>query len=73
MLDTNDAATFLNISRSEVYALIRAGKLAHYRLGSNGGAIRFTEKDLQAYVKSCRVKATHSLDVELRNFEPQDE
>jgi hypothetical protein len=37
-----------------LYSLVQAGKLAVHYLGPSRGLVRFTEEDLDRYVRSCR-------------------
>ncbi len=50
-----EAAKLLGISRQSVDILVKTGKLAVYRIGPDGGTIRFTEADLEQYLESCRM------------------
>jgi excisionase family DNA binding protein len=54
-LDVKQAAERLGLSRSIVYQLAASGKLAHYKIGPNGGRIRFRPEDIAAYLEGCRV------------------
>jgi excisionase family DNA binding protein len=56
VLRVKDVAQRLDCSISTVYGLVSDGLLACIRVGIRGGAIRFTEEDLQAYVQSRRVE-----------------
>ncbi len=60
-LTATEAAKLLGISRQSVDILVKTGKLAVYRIGPVGGAIRFTESDLEAYMESCRQFGARSL------------
>ena len=51
ILDVNEAAAYLCVSRPAVYALIRVGKLAHVRVGE---AIRLPREGLDAYLEANR-------------------
>jgi excisionase family DNA binding protein len=54
-LSVNDVAKELDLGRSSIYALVASGKLACYRMGPNGGRLRFKPCDLEAYVEGVRV------------------
>lgn len=56
MLTAADVAKHLNLSARKVYELAASQRLASHRFG---GAIRFTQEDVAAYVESCRVAARH--------------
>lgn len=56
-MTVREAAERLTPSRSEMYALIRAGRVAHYRVGLGRGRVTLDEADLEAYRQSCRVEA----------------
>lgn len=45
----------LQLSRSAIYGMVAKGELPHFKLG---GAIRFSEADLVAYLESRRVERT---------------
>jgi excisionase family DNA binding protein len=53
LLKTKQVSEKLQISERKVRQLVAAGELAVYRIG---GALRFAEEDLLAYVQSCRVQ-----------------
>ena len=57
-MDVRAAAAELGVSPSAVYQLVRAGRLAHARIGAGRGVIRIAAADLAAYLDSCRVEAT---------------
>ena len=54
-LGVKEAAEALGLSRSVIYTLVAQGKLACYRLGPNGGRLKFKASDLEAYVEGARV------------------
>ena len=54
LLSTHDVAKLLKVSRSLVYELVETGKLPSYRIGSGRGAIRISEKDVAAFLRSSR-------------------
>ena len=47
VLDVNEAAAYLALSREGLYRLVRAGEIPHTRVGE---AIRFRRLDLDAYL-----------------------
>ncbi|MEZ6063932.1 MAG: helix-turn-helix domain-containing protein [Planctomycetaceae bacterium] len=53
-LTVEGAANYLQVSRSIIYALIEAGKLACHRIGLGRGTIRISQHDIEAYLESCR-------------------
>lgn len=55
MLTVPDIAKRLNCSPSLIYLLVSEGRLCCYRIGSRRGTIRFSEEQLQAFLKSCEV------------------
>jgi excisionase family DNA binding protein len=52
-----EAAKYLEVAPSTVYALCKARKLAHHRVGRGRGAIRLEAADLDAYRAAGRVEA----------------
>lgn len=52
LLDLKSAAAVLGISPCTLGRAVRAGRIAHRRIG---GAIRFTEDDIAEYVERCAV------------------
>lgn len=55
-LTVKQAAAFLNISASIIYRLCITKKLAHYRFGQGGGAIRINRAELMDFLKRCHVE-----------------
>lgn len=53
-LSVKEAAESLGLNRSAVYSLVASKQLVCYRIGPNGGRIRFKASDLDAYVDGCR-------------------
>ncbi|HTP03434.1 MAG TPA: helix-turn-helix domain-containing protein [Anaerolineales bacterium] len=53
LLDAGDVADILHVSRSMVYRLIEEGNLSPIRIGH---ALRFRQKDVQAYIETRRRK-----------------
>ena len=58
MLTAAAVAAQLGISTRAVYELARYGRLACYRLGAGGGAVRFDPADVEAYRTACRFAGT---------------
>jgi excisionase family DNA binding protein len=54
LLTTAEAARRIGLSPRSIRSLVVSGKLAAYFLGPNGGVIRFSPDDLEAYQKSTR-------------------
>jgi excisionase family DNA binding protein len=52
MLTVRQVAERLGLSRAQVYAMCSSGKLPHHRFG---GAIRVSEEQLAAYLRSSEV------------------
>lgn len=55
-LTVTEACEYLALSRNTVYKLVEVGKLGHHRAGVEGGKIRFTPDQLDAYLASTRVE-----------------
>ncbi|MEZ5942471.1 MAG: helix-turn-helix domain-containing protein [Planctomycetaceae bacterium] len=55
----SQVADRLGVSASCIYQLIESGQLVPHRLGPNRGAIRISERDLLAYIESCRDAKDH--------------
>ena len=51
LLNADDVAELLQISKSHAYQLMRSGGMTTMRLGRS---VRVTEEDLQAYLNSTR-------------------
>lgn len=62
LLTPKEAAKFLNVSASALYAWgpdkNRGGLIPYYRLGNGKGNVRFKLRDLIAFRDNCRVEAT---------------
>jgi len=54
MLTVEQAADQLQVSKSIVYSLIEAGKIACHRIGLGRGTIRMSQDDLDQYLESCK-------------------
>jgi len=54
LLDVNQAASRLNVSRDKVYRLCNSGELPHIRYGEKG-KIMIYESDLNEYQKECYI------------------
>ena len=53
MLTVRNVAERLGVSIALVYELAK-GRIPCYRIGIGRGALRFTEKDVEEYLSSCR-------------------
>jgi excisionase family DNA binding protein len=53
MIPLKEAAKWLGISRSKLYAKVSRREIAHYRID---GKILFAEADLETFLESCRVE-----------------
>jgi excisionase family DNA binding protein len=54
-----EAAKVLELRPSVVYRLCAEGRLSHLRVGFGRGVIRITQDNLDAYIASCRIEASH--------------
>jgi excisionase family DNA binding protein len=54
-MTVKQAATRLEVSRSLVYAMVSAGRLRHYRIGTGRGAIRIPEEAIDEFLKTAEV------------------
>lgn len=52
MLKGDDVCKLLNVSRAQVYNLMRKGIIPAVRIGNN---LRVKEEDLLAYLEDCRI------------------
>jgi excisionase family DNA binding protein len=57
LLTARQAAERLGVTAETIYALCRANRLAHYRIGAGGGSIRIRPSDLRRYLRGCRVES----------------
>jgi excisionase family DNA binding protein len=57
--DANQAAEFMNVSRSWVYQRTEAGLLPHVRLG---GLVRFEPAAIRKFLRHDRLSATHVIE-----------
>lgn len=57
LLTIAEAAAYLRMSESAVYALCEKARLGHYRLGEGGGRLRTTRALCDAYLEACFVPA----------------
>ncbi|MDO4534150.1 MAG: helix-turn-helix transcriptional regulator [Coriobacteriia bacterium] len=57
-LDAGDVAAILQVSRSTVYNLVKAGLLTSYSVGRK---MRFTARDVEAYIAHARNAASESI------------
>lgn len=51
-LTAQEVADYLKCSTTEVYALCKAGKLQHFRIGKSSKSIRVSEQHLSDYLES---------------------
>jgi excisionase family DNA binding protein len=54
LLTSKQAGERIGLSVHSLLHLVKAGKLAVYRVGPHGGRTRFMQEDLDAYLESCR-------------------
>lgn len=54
LLSYREAADRLGLSTRSLQRLVDAGRVMAYRLGPNGGRVRFAPEDLDRYVERCR-------------------
>jgi excisionase family DNA binding protein len=55
MVRVREAARFLDVSPSLVYALVADGRLRHYRIGKGRGAIRIPEEAIAEFLRCVEV------------------
>lgn len=60
LLNASQAAAHLGVSRVTLYAMVKAEKLAHYRIGTGRGGLRFSPDDLDRVLIDSRVEAKNS-------------
>jgi len=65
-LNIEQAADFLDISKSHLYKLTSRGAIPHYK--PNGKRLYFFEQDLIAYLKKGRVKTANEIEQEAINM-----
>src|ERR1051325_4287072 len=58
MLDATRAASYLSISKDQLYRLARSGALRHTRTGRS---LRFLQEDLDAYLSRDTTRPDHIL------------
>ena len=54
LLTVEQAAEQLQVSKSIVYSLNEAGRLACHRIGLGRGTIRISTMDIESYLDACR-------------------
>jgi excisionase family DNA binding protein len=54
-----EVARFLGISVVTAYNLVNSGMLPSYHMGGRGSSIRVKRQDLEDYLESVRLDATH--------------
>lgn len=55
-MNVRQAAAMLECSVTTTYALLRAGRLPHRRVGLGRGAIRVDRADVEAFIAASRVE-----------------
>lgn len=55
-MNVRQAAAMLECSVTTTYALLRAGRLPHRRVGLGRGAIRVAREDVEAFMQASRVE-----------------
>ena len=65
MLETNQAAERLGISRSMIYKLISGGLLEAYRIGSK---LLISEEQIESFLESAKNKSIKKLPESRRHF-----
>ena len=53
LFTVEQAASQLQVSKSNVYSLIERGRLACHRIGVGRGTIRISQEDFDAILQSC--------------------
>jgi excisionase family DNA binding protein len=59
MLTAKEVSEKLGLARTAIYELVAAGRLACYKIGVNGGRLRFKASDLEASRVGPKVKVDH--------------
>ena len=60
MMTIKDAAERLHVSEKTVRNLLKAGRIAHHRIGAGRGVVRITAEALDRYLAECEVKERDS-------------
>ena len=67
-LNVEEAAAFLDITKSHLYKLTSSGAIPHYKPAKR---LYFLESDLLEYVKNSRVKTSKEIAQEAANYVTQ--
>lgn len=65
-LNVEEAADFLDLSKSHLYKLTSKGEIPHYK--PTGKRLYFLIEDLLDYLKSGRVKTTDEIEAEASRY-----
>jgi excisionase family DNA binding protein len=65
-MTVQEAAKCLEVSPGLVYKLLKAGKLAHARIGLGRGVIRIDPASLEEFKRGCRVEVMGESEPTLR-------
>ncbi|WP_020402108.1 helix-turn-helix domain-containing protein [Gracilimonas tropica] len=68
-LNVEEAAEFLDLSKSHLYKLTSRGEIPHYK--PTGKRLYFLPEDLIEYLKAGRVKTNRELDQEAAKYVAQ--
>jgi excisionase family DNA binding protein len=68
LIDLKAAAKYLGLSERTVRDMASAGTIPCYRIGPNGGRLKFRESELDAYVNGCRVQTAQSTTRQTRRY-----
>lgn len=55
LLKVAGVARYLNVSKSQIYQMVKSGTLPSHRIGNGRGVIRFRPADIEAYTESSLV------------------
>lgn len=64
-LNVEEAAAFLDVTKSHLYKLTSRGEIPHYKPGKR---LYFLQSDLLEYVKNSRVKTAQEIANEAANY-----
>ncbi len=56
LLEAEEAARLLRVSRSTVYDLAKSRKISHLRIGMGRGRLFFTRQAILDYLETCKVE-----------------
>jgi excisionase family DNA binding protein len=57
VLKVKDVAARLGVSPSTVYHLVEAARISCHRIGTGRGAMRFSEAQVEDFLRACRAEA----------------